>query len=73
MCQCISSLTIIALLQRWLVKKNKLHKAITVLKKIYNDDDTVSSCLEEISGSVRKTQYSKSLWRTCFTRDIIFR
>ncbi|XP_064397042.1 glucose transporter GlcP-like isoform X3 [Halichondria panicea] len=58
---------------RWHVKKNKPHKALKTLKKIFKDDQVVASQLEEISASYQKSQYDKTLRKTFFSRDIAHR
>ncbi|XP_064397047.1 glucose transporter GlcP-like isoform X2 [Halichondria panicea] len=58
---------------RWHVKKNKPHKALKTLKRIFKDDRVVASRLEEISASYQKSQYEKTLWKTFFSWDIAHR
>ncbi len=58
---------------RWHVKKNKPHKALKTLKRIFKDDQVGASRLEEISASYRKSQLKKTLWQTCLSWDIAHR
>ncbi len=44
---------------RWHVKKNKPHKALKTLKRIFKDDQVGASRLEDISASYRKSQLAQ--------------
>ena len=63
----------ILLVYRWLVKKNKLHKAHKILLRIYGNEDDASSCVSDIAASMKESQIQKPVWKACLSLNFLQR
>ena len=58
---------------RWLVKKNKLHKAHKILLRIYGNEDDASSCMSDITASLKESHIQKPVWKACLSLNFLQR
>ena len=58
---------------RWLVKKDKLLKAHKILLRIYGNEDEASSCMSDITASIKESNIQKPVWKACLSLNFLQR